>query len=433
MEQIDASPTKEFFISMLIKDINLSRAIIDLVDNSIDGARRLRKDNNYDGLFVNLTLSSEKFTIEDNCGGITIEVAKNYAFRFGRPSDAIPTVRSIGQFGVGMKRTIFKLGNKFLIESTTPKSHFIVEQNIEEWKKKKEWNFEFKEINEELNLPDETGGTKIEVTELFRHVAEDLSDNFFINNLSQELKQAHLTNISQGIVIKVNGEPIKPVNFRLLKSKDINIGYKHQSQTVQKFPVQVSIYTGISDPKPQDAGWYIFCNGRLVLASDRSKITGWEEVESQKIPQYHNDFARFRGFVFFEADNASVLPWNTTKTGVDKDSVIYRITREKMIKMMSPVLKYLRRASESSLRDQYEDIFKNAELVNLLEPDIDLPEQIFSGTVLRTEKKRTGRILYYRDVAEIEKAKELLGVSTNTSVGEKTFEFFLQVQESSEI
>jgi hypothetical protein len=34
--KIDASPTKDFFISMLVKDIELIRAIIDLVDNSLD-------------------------------------------------------------------------------------------------------------------------------------------------------------------------------------------------------------------------------------------------------------------------------------------------------------------------------------------------------------------------------------------------------------
>ncbi|MGH9433064.1 MAG: hypothetical protein ACRD3T_16150, partial [Terriglobia bacterium] len=45
---INASPTKEFFISMLTRDIPLTRAIIDLVDNSVDGARRLRPTGDYD-------------------------------------------------------------------------------------------------------------------------------------------------------------------------------------------------------------------------------------------------------------------------------------------------------------------------------------------------------------------------------------------------
>jgi hypothetical protein len=40
---IQASPTKELFISMLVRDIELTPAIVDLVDNSFDGAIRLRR------------------------------------------------------------------------------------------------------------------------------------------------------------------------------------------------------------------------------------------------------------------------------------------------------------------------------------------------------------------------------------------------------
>ena len=85
---INASPTKEFFIHMLTRDIPLTRAILDLVDNSVDGARRLRASGNYDGLWVRMELSVEQFRIADNCGGITVEIARDYAFRFGRPKEA---------------------------------------------------------------------------------------------------------------------------------------------------------------------------------------------------------------------------------------------------------------------------------------------------------------------------------------------------------
>ena len=47
---VDASPTKEFFIYMITRDIQTNAAIVELVDNAIDGAKRLRKDGNYEGL-----------------------------------------------------------------------------------------------------------------------------------------------------------------------------------------------------------------------------------------------------------------------------------------------------------------------------------------------------------------------------------------------
>ena len=98
---------------MLTRDVLLTRAIIDLVDNSIDGAKRLRSEGDYSGLKVIIRFSEEEFSIEDNCGGISIPTARDYAFRFGRPKDAPSTTSSVGQFGVGMKRTFFKLGRFF--------------------------------------------------------------------------------------------------------------------------------------------------------------------------------------------------------------------------------------------------------------------------------------------------------------------------------
>jgi hypothetical protein len=39
--EIDAEPTKAFFIDMLTRDIPLDQAILDLVDNCVDGAKAL--------------------------------------------------------------------------------------------------------------------------------------------------------------------------------------------------------------------------------------------------------------------------------------------------------------------------------------------------------------------------------------------------------
>src|SRR5437867_3411240 len=88
-KRVLATPEKRFFISMIVKDIELIPAILDLVDNSIDGAKRVRPeggDDRFAGLHVRLELSPEKFTISDNCGGIEADHARDYAFRFGRPS-----------------------------------------------------------------------------------------------------------------------------------------------------------------------------------------------------------------------------------------------------------------------------------------------------------------------------------------------------------
>ena len=101
---VDAEPTKDFFVSMLTRDIDLKDAIVDLVDNSIDGARRMRPDQDFEGLWIRLSFdldppaadgpdaatdgSAGAFVIEDNCGGMSLDVARKYAFRFGRDTRA---------------------------------------------------------------------------------------------------------------------------------------------------------------------------------------------------------------------------------------------------------------------------------------------------------------------------------------------------------
>ena len=52
--RIEASPTKELFIYMLTRDIPLIRAILDLVDNSVDGATTSITDDDYSSYWIRL-------------------------------------------------------------------------------------------------------------------------------------------------------------------------------------------------------------------------------------------------------------------------------------------------------------------------------------------------------------------------------------------
>ena len=133
----DASPTKNFFIEMLVVDVPLDVAINDLVDNCVDGAiRASKRSDNFKKFWVKIKIDEKEFSISDNCGGISIELARDYAFRFGRPAKAKELKRSIGSYGVGMKRSLFKLGKEFTIDSTTKNSHFRIPVIVDKWRKK---------------------------------------------------------------------------------------------------------------------------------------------------------------------------------------------------------------------------------------------------------------------------------------------------------
>lgn len=120
-DRIDAEPTKRFFVEMFTKDIALEQAVLDLVDNSIDGARRAQRDGNEPlaDYWVKIVMNRSEFRIDDNCGGFDKATARTRAFKFGRESGAVRTPGSIGQFGVGMKRALFKFGKRFKVYSAT--------------------------------------------------------------------------------------------------------------------------------------------------------------------------------------------------------------------------------------------------------------------------------------------------------------------------
>ena len=124
---IQGNPTKSFFIQMITRDITINDAIIDLLDNSIDGASRINPQN-YLNLFIDIKVNKDEFTVKDNCGGFSLKTAQKYAFRFGRPDDAPEAKGSVGRFGIGMKRALFKMGKKFMVESKSDGEHFRIQK-----------------------------------------------------------------------------------------------------------------------------------------------------------------------------------------------------------------------------------------------------------------------------------------------------------------
>src|SRR5258708_11187183 len=128
---VSAAPTKKFFVEMLTRDIELSDAILDLLDNCVDGVLRSRhgssrRDRPYRGYFASISANRDFFEIRDNCGGIPEERIP-YAFRIGRESgDPGEDIEAIGIYGIGMKRAIFKMGREAAITTKNDSDAFSV-------------------------------------------------------------------------------------------------------------------------------------------------------------------------------------------------------------------------------------------------------------------------------------------------------------------
>ena len=149
MKKAKATPTKDFFVRMITRDISLEDSLLDLIDNCLDGARRTATVNDgdtvdsYAGFCASLRIGPDEFTIEDNCGGISISNAIDYAFHFGRRRDAPDDADfAIGLYGIGMKRAIFKIGSDIGIHSSTPDEAFRCTILVDDWLRHDRWEFD---------------------------------------------------------------------------------------------------------------------------------------------------------------------------------------------------------------------------------------------------------------------------------------------------
>lgn len=433
---VHGEPTKEFFISMLVRDIGLIPAIIDLVDNSVDGARRLRPStpvavddaSRFTGLFVSLRIGADGFEISDNCGGISWDVAQNYAFRFGRPTDAPATPGSIGQFGIGMKRALFKLGRVFAVNSRTAEEDFVLRVNVDEWSRTPSWDFHDVEYHQRSH-PETEIGTAISVSELHGSVSEAFSLRRFESELSDELSIRHQASMNQGLGLSLNGIPVDVDVLTLLSSDRLKPG--HYVRTLDEdsaTPVHVSMYVGLSESVPSEAGWYVYCNGRLILGPDRTATTGWGTVRG--VPQYHNQYSRFRGYIFFESSSVDKLPWTTTKEGVDAGHWTYRTIKPQMQDAMKPVLAFLNaldaeKDNPQSGRDSLEAIVAEAERSSAPLANFTSASVFVSPERPKLPKPpETQSIQFVRPKSQIEAVKRKLKVTTARQVGEGTFDYF---------
>jgi hypothetical protein len=418
-KKVDASPTKGFFIYMLTRDIDVRPAIVELIDNSIDGARKTRADKNYKGLLIKISMSKDKFIIEDNCGGIDIETAQNRAFKFGRSSDREPDLSGYftGIFGIGMKRALFKLGNKFEVISTTETEFFDLKVDVREWLSKSEWEFEFDKV--ESGMQNSETGTKIVVEELNPDIVAKFESELFINSLIDYIQKYRTVEAENGLEIEVNNIAIEYVKEKLLQSQDIQ---PYEKQIVNK-SAKITIVAGITNKgEPSKAGWYVYCNGRLVLYADKTELTGWGGENRA----FHYSLAEFRGYVYFESQNLLELPWNTTKTGIDTSNRLYVIAKQSMSEAMKQVIRVIevtKRKHDVSNLDEL-DFVKRAKETELSHSTIAM----ISGNrdFYITEKEPATSMS--KPTAEVNKVKDNMRVGTNKAVGEKLFEYYCEME-----
>jgi hypothetical protein len=428
-----ATPTKDFFVRMITRDIALEDCILDLLDNAIDGARKnLHSQSDWSppelkGYSAEIELSKARFLISDNCGGITLKEAKEYAFHFGRRADApAQNETSIGLYGIGMKRALFKLGNIINIDSESAEDAFRLTINVGDWLSRPEdWDFDLIPLE-----PSGNPGTRIEVTDLHPEISAEFNDALFASKLRKIVARDYFILLGSGFVVRLNRKPVNPYAFQVKDGGEFQpLHERYQDPT----GVAVEIIAGMAAPPPDEAspeavalapvdyyGWFVACNDRIVLAGDKSAATVWGDDSFQT---WHPQYNGFLGIVNFRSRDPRLLPWTTTKREVDIRDATYR---RAVARMKTATRSYIGYTNSRKI---------DLEAAKTLEQTA-APRPIFEprlNDTLRLPKAsskprvETANVNYSVEKQRIRAAAEALGDPDMTyrAVGVKTFEYFM--------
>ena len=348
---VSASPTKSLFVSMLTRDIKLEDAVLDLLDNCVDGILRSGENGgqiSYSGFKAEIKFDAELFSISDNCGGIPWS-SRNYAFRMGRPPGEGSDVHgSVGVYGIGMKRAIFKIGRRCSISTRNANDQYEIKITRKWMEDEKTWEVPVEGPVSATGA--DTKGTTITVGDLRDGIAELFTENehgeSFSSSLNQTIAAHYAYILDKGFEVTINGAPVEPKTIEIVCSNKEKPGDGDIMPFVFKGEmdgVKVFLAVGLTGQIPSgdeigneqeaatrssmDAGWTVVCNGRVVLYCDRTELTGWGEGN---VPHYHTQFIAISGIVEFESDDPAKLPTTTTKRGIDAASTLYLQVKNKM-------------------------------------------------------------------------------------------------------
>lgn len=461
-QPVDASPVKSFFVHMLTRDIDLEDAILDLLDNCVDGILRSHGAANnsrpYQGFRAEISFSKDSFMISDNCGGIPWSL-HDYAFRMGRASDRPSDAPGgVGVYGIGMKRAIFKMGEHCLVSTQNADNRYEVEFKPEWIADEQEWMVPVRATSKALKQD----GTTIVVGNLYSGIAKRFADDAksFKSQLDRMVATHYAFIIDKGFQVKINGDVVKPRPTRLVFTKKTA---RTKRPGIQPFifktkadGVEVFLTVGFTRPIPSqdeiaseqeekrysslEAGWTIVCNDRAVLYCDRTELTGWGEAG---IPRYHTQFIAISGIVEFRsAADPSKLPTNTTKRGIDASSPLYLQVKNKMREGMRIFTDYTnkwkarpeesRKHIEAGKPLSFEEIRSESKRLAFSPTKRSIPQGSQYKPTLPLPKRieaRKRRISFVKSVDEVESVAEYLFKDVDTEpsvVGEKCFDLIFK-------
>ena len=449
---VDATPVKSFFVEMLTRDIDLVDAILDLLDNCVDGILREKGNTSdimpYDGYKAEIMFNKNSFSISDNCGGIP-QTLQKYAFRMGNArkeeDDNLPTV---GVYGIGMKRAIFKIGQHCSILTQNNTDCYEVRITQEWIKDPNNWKLPVSDSSRP-----EGDGTTIVISKLNKGIATRFGEGGkedFTREFTEKVQTHYAYIIDKGFEVEINGKLVEGKSTKLVFNEKIKpyVYQTHVDGVIVFLSVglkqRISYQEDANDDEredgysSEDAGWTIICNDRAVLSNDRTELTGWGE---SGVPRYHTQFIAIAGIVEFHSNDPAKLPTTTTKRGVDASSPLFLQVKNKMregMKLFTDYTNHWKDDLEESKRQvslgkpkALDEIKESVRTLKMNPVKSGIKGEQLKRKLPRPEPKEPTkkRIVYNKESDEIQKVQRYLfgDQQVNPSkIGEECFDIILE-------
>jgi hypothetical protein len=344
IKPVDGTPVKRMFLS-IISDYDLKTALCELVDNALD-QWSLGKTNPAPTIELSLDADRQLISVRDNSGGVSHDDL-HLLIAPGRSRNN-PTDPVIGIFGVGGKRAAIALAEYVEIK-TRYRDQQTHELDINPvWIASDDWRLPAYEIP---NI--DPGTTEVGLSHLRSQLTVEQ-----IDLLRVHLGQTYDWFIRKGCIIKLNGDPVSPIDF---ESWAFPPGH-----SPQKIPVTVDVKgagkisfevtAGLirdRNPEEENYGVYFYCNHRLIVKEVKSREVGYFVSAESGVP--HPDISHCRTMVRIEGP-AEGMPWTSKKDAINFDHPVFQCLASTVIEATAHFSKLSRRLSDDWSRNvvQYE-------------------------------------------------------------------------------
>ena len=315
------------------------------------------------------------------------------------------------------------------ITSRTEDEGFSID--VDDWSKDEEdWTFPITYIQGARCRP--KAGTRIEITKLRPEIALRVKSGSFMGTLFDRIQSTYGLFLDRYVDIIVNSQKLQPRPIPFGGSDEVIPAVERFERDFGSGLVKVTLVAGLGVRtwKAELAGWYALCNGRIVLAANKDTLTGWGDGMASFQPKYRG----FVGAAFYYSSNPYVLPWTTTKYGLNQEARIYQETRKRMEAVTRPVLRFLDDFYPSTSGDrelpEMRAVGERIKAIDIRKVASTKDPSQFEARPKARPSRTTVRIQYDAETKDVDLIKRTLGKRSWSArrIGQHTFKYFLEME-----